>query len=79
MDALPTLDDIRDAAQAIAGIARRTPLVPSALNADILLKLESLQPIGAFKLRGAANAISKLDASQQARGVVCASTGNHPA
>lgn len=77
MDELPTLDDIREAARAIAGIARRTPLVPSALGTNELLKLESLQPTGAFKLRGAANAISKLDPAQQARGVVCASTGNH--
>ena len=77
MDDLPTLDDVRGAAKAIAGIARRTPLVSSALGPDILLKLESLQPIGAFKIRGAGNAISKLDAAQKARGVVCASTGNH--
>lgn len=76
MDNLPTLDDIREAANAIDGIAWRTPLVPSALG-DVMLKLESLQPIGAFKLRGAAYAISKLDDEQKARGVVCASTGNH--
>ena len=43
----------------------------------MLLKLESLQPIGAFKLRGALNAISRLDDAQKARGVACASTGNH--
>ena len=76
MDNLPTLDDIREAATAIDGIAWRTPLVPSGLG-DVVLKLESLQPIGAFKLRGAAYAISKLDDAQKARGVVCASTGNH--
>ena len=77
MDDLPTLDDVRDAARTIANIAIRTPMVPSALPGGALLKLESLQPIGAFKLRGAANAISKLDDAQKARGVVCASTGNH--
>ena len=77
MDDLPTLDDVRAAAAAITGVARRTPLANSALGPDVLLKLESLQPIGAFKIRGAANAISKLDDSQKAKGVVCASTGNH--
>jgi threonine dehydratase len=77
MDDLPTIDDVRAAATVIEGIARRTPLVNSALGPDVLLKLESLQPIGAFKIRGAANAISKLDDAQKARGVVCASTGNH--
>ena len=77
MEHAPTLEDIRAAAQAIAGIAHRTPLVQSSLSGEVLLKLESLQPIGAFKLRGALNAISKLDDAQKSRGVVCASTGNH--
>jgi threonine dehydratase len=77
MDDLPTLNDIRAAAQAIEGVAHRTPLAQSALAGGVLLKLESLQPIGAFKLRGALNAISKLDGAQKARGVTCASTGNH--
>ena len=77
MSDLPTLEDSRRAAQAIAGIAMRTPLVTSALGDNVLLKLETLQPIGAFKLRGAAYALSRLDQGQQSRGVVCASTGNH--
>ena len=81
MSDLPTIRNVRDAAEAIAGIALRTPLVKSSLadtsGSDVLLKLETLQPIGAFKLRGAAYALSKLDAAQKARGVVCASTGNH--
>lgn len=81
MSDLPTLDDARAAAKAIAGIATRTPLVPATRSlspgAEILLKLETLQPIGAFKLRGATYAISKLNASQLMKGVVCASTGNH--
>ena len=77
MEHVPTLEDIRAAAQAIAGIAQRTPLVQSTLTGEVLLKLESLQPIGAFKLRGALNAISKLDDAQKVRGVACASTGNH--
>lgn len=77
----PALEDIRAAAEAIAGIAARTPLTRSAMTdtfgQDVSLKLETLQPIGAFKIRGAAYAISKLDEAQRARGVVCASTGNH--
>lgn len=77
MDEMPTLNDIRAAARVIEGIAYRTPLVPAALDGDVLLKLESLQPIGAFKLRGALNAMAKLDDAQKARGVACASTGNH--
>jgi threonine dehydratase len=68
------LADILAARRRIAGLALRTPLLPSAA-ADLLLKLESLQPIGAFKLRGAVNAISALPAD--AAGVVCCSTGNH--
>jgi threonine dehydratase len=77
MEDQPTLKDIRAAAQAIAGIAQRTPLVQSTFAGEVLFKLESLQPTGAFKLRGALNAMSKLDDAQKARGVTCASTGNH--
>lgn len=77
MSVLPTVKDSRNAARAIEGIALRTPLVPSVLGDNVLLKLETLQPIGAFKLRGAAYALSRLDREQQSRGVACASTGNH--
>ena len=42
-----------------------------------MLKLECFQPIGAFKIRGAANAIARLSGERKARGVVCCSTGNH--
>ena len=68
------------AAQArIAGLADYTPLVPSGLSEpfghDFLLKLEIAQPIGAFKLRGAANAIFNLP--EGVKGVTCCSTGNH--
>ncbi|MDN2578854.1 hydroxyectoine utilization dehydratase EutB [Aquibium sp. ELW1220] len=74
------LADILAAARTIRGVAVRTPLVPSPhLSAlagqDFLLKLETTQPIGAFKLRGAANAILNLPAS--VAGVTCCSTGNH--
>lgn len=75
-----TLADILAARQAIRGIADHTPLVPSAsmtriAGADFLLKLEVMQPIGAFKLRGAINAVAALPASTS--GVTCCSTGNH--
>lgn len=74
-----SLGDILAARQRIAGIADRTPLVPSALSDvfghAVLLKLEIAQPIGAFKLRGAVNAIFGLPDDVQ--GVTCCSTGNH--
>jgi threonine dehydratase len=76
---LPTLEQIREARGAIAGSAMRTPLV--RLNvldapAEIYLKLENLQPIGSFKIRGATNAIGRLPREQLARGVLTASAGN---
>src|ERR1700693_1343769 len=75
----PTLDDIRLARQAISGSAIRTPLV--RLNApeipvEIYLKLENLQPIGSFKIRGAANAMAHLSSDDLRKGVVTASAGN---
>lgn len=74
------LSDILAARRAIAGVAVRTPLVASPflsarLGDDFLLKLETTQPIGAFKLRGAANAVANLHDS--VTGVTCCSTGNH--
>jgi threonine dehydratase len=76
---LVTLDDIRAAARRLDGIALRTPLVPFITldGREILLKPESLQQIGAFKIRGAYNAIARLDHGARARGVVAASSGNH--
>jgi len=75
----PVLADVHAAAQVIAGIADATPLVPSPHMNDVagqefLLKLENMQPIGAFKLRGALNAVAGV---QEASGVTCCSTGNH--
>ena len=74
----PTLDDIRQARQRIAGVAIRTPLV--RLNAEapgeVWLKLENLQPIGSFKLRGATNAMRLLPPERLERGVYTASAGN---
>ncbi len=76
---IPTLAEIEDARQAIASAAIRTPLVRLNLDdapAEIYLKLENLQPIGSFKLRGAANAIAHLSPEQLRRGVFTASAGN---
>ncbi len=72
------LDRIRAAAQLLHGVALRTPLVPfGPADRRWLLKAESLQPIGAFKLRGAYNAIVGLDAQTRSRGVITYSSGNH--
>ena len=75
-----SLADIHAARETIAGTAIRTPLVPSPYMSgvsghDFLLKLENTQPIGAFKLRGAANAVLQLP--PETPGVTCCSTGNH--
>lgn len=75
----PTLNDIRAAREAIRGSAIRTPLVrlnAPEIPAEIYLKLENLQPIGSFKIRGAANAMAHLSAEELQRGVVTASAGN---
>jgi threonine dehydratase len=74
----PTLDDIRAAHARIAGEVLRTPLVRLGVDgpAEIYLKLENLQPIGSFKLRGAANAMAQAGDDQLARGVYTASAGN---
>jgi threonine dehydratase len=74
------LSEILAARRAIAGVAVRTPLVASPflsarLGDDFLLKLETTQPIGAFKLRGAVNAVAGL--APEVAGVTCCSTGNH--
>ena len=77
-----TLSDIEAAAARLKGHAVETPLVESpALNERagrrVLLKLETLQRVGAFKFRGAFNRLSQLDEEQRARGVVAFSSGNH--
>ena len=75
---LVSLEDIRAAAARLEGIALRTPLVELAPGPPrIVLKAESLQSIGAFKIRGAYNAIAQLDADERRRGVVAHSSGNH--
>lgn len=75
-----TLADIFAARKSLRGVADWTPFVPSPFlsaraGQDFLLKLENMQPIGAFKLRGAMNAVANLPAGT--RGVTCCSTGNH--
>lgn len=73
-----TIGDVRAARERIAGTAVRTPLVRLHVDApaEIYLKLENLQPIGSFKLRGATNAIRLIDAARLADGVYTASAGN---
>jgi threonine dehydratase len=75
----PTLEAIRAARDRIAGSAMRTPLVRLNVDDDareIWLKLENLQPIGSFKLRGAGNAMGLLSKEELSRGVYTASAGN---
>ncbi|GAB4442631.1 MAG: threo-3-hydroxy-L-aspartate ammonia-lyase [Chloroflexi bacterium OHK40] len=77
-----TLDDVRDAAERLRGVAHRTPVQTSrTLDAlagrEVFLKCEQLQRGGSFKFRGAYNAISRLDDDQRRRGVVAFSSGNH--
>ncbi|MBZ5496527.1 MAG: threo-3-hydroxy-L-aspartate ammonia-lyase [Acidobacteriia bacterium] len=77
-----TFDDVASAARCIAGVAHRTPLATSRLldgvcGNQMFLKCENLQRVGAFKFRGAYNAISRLPEADQARGVVTYSSGNH--
>lgn len=75
---LVTIEDIRAAADRLRGVALRTPLVMfDAGPPPIVLKAESLQPIGAFKIRGAYNAIAQLSTAERSRGVVTHSSGNH--
>ena len=75
-----TLSDVFAARARIAGIANATPMIPSPylaarFGAEFYLKLENMQPIGAFKLRGAYNAVASLP--HDVTGVTCCSTGNH--
>jgi threonine dehydratase len=79
---LVSLEEIRAAAARIASIAIRTPLLRAPFaglppGRQAWLKAESLQPIGAFKIRGAANKILQLSAEEIARGVITYSSGNH--
>ena len=79
---IPTFADIESAAAQIAGAAHKTPVATShtidaRTGARLFFKCENLQRAGAFKFRGAYNALSRLDADQRRRGVVTFSSGNH--
>jgi threonine dehydratase len=77
-----TFDDVVSAARCIAGVAHQTPVATSRLlneacGNQMFLKCENLQRVGAFKFRGAYNAISRLTEADRARGVTTYSSGNH--
>jgi len=79
---LPTYDDVQAAAQRLRGHAHRTPVLTAQtldtmLGARVFFKCENFQRMGAFKFRGAFNALSKLNAAARAGGVVAFSSGNH--
>jgi threo-3-hydroxy-L-aspartate ammonia-lyase len=75
---LVSLAEIREAARLLASVTVRTPLVPvPRLHPDLLIKPESLQPTGSFKLRGAYTAISAAGRQARERGVIAHSSGNH--
>jgi threonine dehydratase len=74
---LVTLADVQTAATSIAGIAVRTPLVRSPAWPGLWFKPENLQPIGAFKIRGAVHALAQVPSDKRAAGVVAHSSGNH--
>jgi threo-3-hydroxy-L-aspartate ammonia-lyase len=79
---LPTFADVESAAAQIRGIAHRTPVLTSRTinertGADVFFKCENLQRGGAFKFRGAYNALSRLSGAERRRGVVTFSSGNH--
>src|SRR5262245_31441630 len=75
-------DDVQAAARRIAGAAHRTPVLTSAaldaaVGAHVVLKAENLQRVGAFKFRGAYNAVASLSDAERAHGVATVSSGNH--
>ena len=77
-------DDVRRAAERLRGVAHRTPVVTSRTvdaqvgpGARVFLKCENFQRGGAFKFRGALNALTKFSTNQQKRGVISFSSGNH--
>src|SRR3954447_23701690 len=74
--------DVVRAAEAVAGVARETPVVPAKrlarqVGGELWLKLENLQVTGSFKVRGAVNRLSQLSESEREAGVLAASAGNH--
>lgn len=81
--ALPvTFDDIREAAVRLDGVAHRTPVLTSRtldarVGAEVFIKCENFQRVGAFKIRGAYNAAAQLTPRQLAKGIAAYSSGNH--
>ncbi len=76
------VEDVQAAARRIEGLAHRTPVLTSraldaATGAQVLLKAENLQRVGAFKFRGACNAVASLSEDERAAGVATVSSGNH--
>ena len=79
---LPTYQDVQDAAKRIEGVAHHTPVLTSRflneiLGCEVFFKCENLQRVGAFKFRGAFNALSKFTTEQKQNGVIAFSSGNH--
>ena len=79
---MPCFADVQSAHILLAGIAHRTPVMRSdtldqRVNAQVFLKCENFQRMGAFKFRGAYNAMARLDSAQKQRGVLTHSSGNH--
>lgn len=79
---LPTYENVADAARRLQGVAHRTPVLRSntadeMLGAQLFFKCENLQRMGAFKFRGAYNALSRFSGEQRERGVLAFSSGNH--
>jgi threonine dehydratase len=80
--ALPTFADVEAARTRLAGVAHRTPVVRSRtldamVGAEVFLKAENLQRVGAFKFRGGYNALARIPVEERHRGVVAFSSGNH--
>ncbi len=79
---LPSYDDVLQAAKRLQGIAHKTPVLQSStlnaqMQAEVFIKCENFQRMGAFKFRGGYNALAKLNAPQKQAGVVAYSSGNH--
>ena len=79
---LPTFTDVLAASERLQGVAHKTPVLQSStlnaqMQAEVFIKCENFQRMGAFKFRGGYNALAKLDAAQQQAGVVAYSSGNH--
>src|SRR4051794_20020879 len=75
-------EDVARAAEAVAGVARETPVLPAKrlarqLGGELWLKLENLQVTGSFKVRGAINRLTQMSPEERDAGVIAASAGNH--